>query len=343
MKAIQKIFQRFLVVICVGNVIAQDISDEANTFLQTLSEDLKSETLFPLQDAERYNWNFVPIDRQGPTFHDFNESQKKAALSLLAACLSKQGLKKTMEIRELEKVLVIIEKNSFKMPDGSDARDPLNYHFCIFGNPSPTSFWGWRFEGHHISLNFTSGDGRILSSTPSFLGSNPGIVKIEEQRGKEVLKKESSYGFELVNSLDDSQLTKARFDTQAPKEIITGNNRNAEGVEQLGISFASLTSEQKKVFMKLLDVYIGNYIFEFSETFREKIVNAGVENLFFAWAGGLKEGLPHYYRIHGPTLLIEFDNIQNDANHVHTVVRDLTNDFAEDLLKKHYQLEHQKM
>ncbi len=343
MKVSQKMIPLTFAVLWLGTLCAQDISEQANVFLQSLSEDLKAETLFPLDDTERYNWHFVPIQRKGPTFHDFSDNQKKAALALLAASLSKEGLEKTTEIRELEKVLVIIENNSFKMPDGSDARDPLNYHFCIFGNPSPDTFWGWRFEGHHISLNFTSGDGNILSSTPSFLGSNPGVVKIEEQRGKEVLNKESDYGFELVNSLDDAQLTKARFDSQAPQEILTGNNRKANGVEKLGIPYTSLKTEQKEIFMKLLEVYIGNYIFEFSETFRKKIVTAGLENLFFAWAGGLKEGTAHYYRIHGPTLLIEFDNIQNDANHVHTVVRDLTNDFAEDLLMKHYQLEHQKM
>lgn len=323
-----------------GKASSQDLSDKANNFLNSLPPAQKAKAIFQFGDPERYNWNFVPLVRKGPTFHDFNPEQKEAALALLKGSLSEQGFNKTGEIRELETVLFQIENNSLKMPDGSPTRDPLNYHFSVFGNPSPTSVWGWRFEGHHISLNFTSAAGKIQSGTPAFLGANPGIVKAELQKGKEVLKNESELGFALVNSLSTKQLNAARFSENAPREIITGNDRQVESVDKKGIAYSALSREQKKIFIQLLDTYIGNYIFEFSESFREKITNAGLDNLYFAWAGGLKEGIPHYYRIHGPTLLIEFDNIQNNANHVHTVIRDLTNDFAEDLLQKHYQKEH---
>lgn len=333
-----------LLIICFlfyAQMEAQDLSEKANAFLETLSEELKAEALFSLDDAERYNMNYVPLPRKGPTFHDFDREQKQAAVDLLTASLSKAGYKKTEEIRELEKVLRIIENDdNDKMPDGRPRRDPLNYHFCIFGTPSPTDIWGWRFEGHHISLNFTSDDGNIVSSTPSFMGSNPGIVRTGEYRGKEVLKKESELGFELVNSLTRDQLKMAKFSEEAPYEILSENHRKVEGIEKVGIPYTELTPDQKKTFMQLLDVYIGNYIFEFSEIFRKKIMDAGIENLNFAWAGSLKEGVAHYYRIHGPMLLIEFDNTQNNANHVHTAVRDLTNDFAEDILKEHYEMEH---
>jgi hypothetical protein len=219
-------------------------------------------------------------------------------------------------------------------------RDPLNYHFCIFGEPSSTKIWGWRFEGHHLSLNFTSTNGAIISSTPSFFGSNPGVVNIEEQRGKEVLKLETELGFKLVNSLSEDQLKIARFSDTAPREIITGTKTKVEGIEPKGISYTTLNENQKEIFMKLLNVYIDNYELGFSKTLRNKINKVGVENLYFAWAGGLKRGIGHYYRIQGPMLLIEYDNIQNNANHVHSVVRDLTNDFAEDILRAHYQKEH---
>tara|TARA_R110002167_G_scaffold65757_23_gene186063 strand:- start:250 stop:1266 length:1017 start_codon:yes stop_codon:yes gene_type:complete len=321
-----------------GNLEAQELSDKANVFLHSLSDELRAKALFPLDDAERFNMNYIPIIRKGPTFHDFDDLQKTAALALLRASVSQVGYQKSIQIMELEKVLLTIDR-SFAMPDGT-GRDPLNYHFCVFGTPSPNNAWGWRFEGHHISLNFTSDEGHIVSSTPLFMGSNPGIVNIGEQRGKQVLQKESELGFRLVSSLNADQLKIAKFSDEAPQEILTANHRKAHGIEKLGIPFTRLTDTQKTTFLELLDVYIGNYIFEFSETFRNKINKAGIENLSFAWAGGFKEGVAHYYRIQGPMLLIEFDNTQNNANHVHTAVRDLTNDFAEDVLKEHYEKEH---
>ena len=327
------------IIICSGGIsisLAQDISSKAIAFLATLSPELKAKTVFPLKGEERFNLNFVPKERQGPTFHDFNEKQKAAALDLLRVSLSQQGYEKAIAIPELEKVLIIVEKQS---PE-SHYRDPLNYHFCIFGDPSSSSPWGWRFEGHHISLNFASTDGKIISGTPAFMGSNPSIVSTDEQRGKQVLKMESELGLKLINSMDDNQMKIARFTEETPKEIITGNNRKVQNIDPRGIGFTTLTKEQQKLFLDLLDVYVKNYELGFSKTLMDKIKKAGIENLSFAWAGNLKYGLPHYYRIQGPILLIEYDNIQTNANHVHTIVRDLTNDFAEDILREHYLREH---
>lgn len=316
--------------------IAQDLSQKAKDFLATLSPEMKLQAVFPLKHEERFNFNFVPLERKGPTFRDFNATQKTAALELLKASLSAQGFKKATDIIELEKALIIIEKQA---PD-SRYRDPLNYHFCIFGTPSADKAWGWKFEGHHISVNFVSNEGRIVSSTPSFFGSNPGIVNIEDQKGKQALKLESELALLLVNALSEEQLKTARVSEEAPKEIITGNSRKASNIEPRGISFNALDDDQKKTFLQLLDVFVKNYELGFSKTLMEKIKKAGMDNLSFAWAGGLKYGVPHYYRIQGPMLLIEYDNIQNNANHVHTSVRDLTNDFAEDILREHYLSEH---
>jgi hypothetical protein len=237
---------------------------------------------------------------------------------------------------ELEKVLIIIEKQA---PD-NHYRDSGNYHFSIFGEPSKYKPWGWRFEGHHVSINFALNNDKIISSTPSFFGTNPGIVGIEEQRGKHVLKFESETALALINSLSEQQLKKARFSEEAPNEIITGKSRKVKTIEPTGISFKELSEKQRETFLQLLNVFVKNYELGFSKTLMDKISSAGIENLNFAWAGGLTWGLPHYYRIQGPMLLIEYDNIQNNANHVHTVVRDLTNDFAEDILQEHYLREH---
>lgn len=319
----------------------QYLSQKANTFLSTLSEELKAAAFFPLDDAERTNFNYVPMDRKGPTFHDFNETQKQAALDLLRASLSEDGYRKTTEIMALEKVLnELLNDPSKKMSDGRPYRDPLNYHFCIFGTPSPTNFWGWRFEGHHVSVNFTSTEGRIISSTPSFFGSNPGIVQSTAAKGKEVLKKETDLGFKLVNTLDSNQLKTARFSEEAPYEIITTNKQEVGVIETKGISYAALSKSQKKIFMELLNVYLDTYELGFATNFKKRIDEAGLENLRFAWAGSLKAGIPNYYRIHGPILLIEYANTQNNANHVHTAIRDLENDFAKSALKAHYEEHH---
>jgi hypothetical protein len=321
-----------LLMVCTTEVFSQDLSKKANTFLNTLSDELKAKAQFAMTDAERFNWNFVPIDRKGPTFHDFNEQQKKAAIDLLRSSLSEEGYQKAVNIMELESVLKVLENRKEDDP----YRDPLNYHFSIFGTPGANNEWGWRFEGHHISLNFSSARGTIVSATPTFWGSNPGIVNSGPKKGTIVLKKEMEIGFQLINALNESQRKTAIFSSDAPSEIITGNNRKASLLQPKGIAYSQLNETQKKIFRDLLQVYIDNYTTKFSASLMDKIKKAGIDQLHFAWAGGLKVGTGHYYRIQSPVLLIEYDNVQNDANHIHTVIRDLTNDFGEDVLKNHY-------
>ena len=318
---------------------SQELNTLATEFLNTLDPELKSKTIFALDDEERLNFHFVPIIRKGPTFHDFNEEQKQAALALLRASLSADGYRKTQEIIALENVLLEIEGGKFKMQDGS-RRDELNYHFSIFNDPANQEFWGWRFEGHHISFNFVGSKGKIIASTPSFLGSNPAIVLEGKDKGKEVLKMETQLGFAMVNSLSKEQLAMALFSTEAPREIYTSNNKEVTNLDPLGISYADLNQDQQKALEKLLMVYLGNYESGFSKSLLDKIKASGMDKLSFSWAGSLTPGKGHYYRIQSPVILIEYDNTQNNANHVHTVVRDLTNDFGRDLLKEHYTESH---
>ncbi len=322
-------------------VAAQNLSTKANTFLNLLSDELQAKTLFALEDEERFNMNYVPLPRKGPTFHDFDEKQKAAALDLLQSSLGIEGFRKSQEIIALEKVLRIIENNDAdKMPDGRPRRDPLNYHFSIFGDPASKTPWGWRFEGHHLSLNFTSSEGKISSSTPAFFGTNPGIVKSTDQKGKEVLKEEASLGFQLINSMNEVQLKATRFTEEAPNDIISVTKRKAEKLSPLGISYTALSEDQKEIMLQLLNVYLSTFEPNFEAIFWNKIKDAGIENLSFAWAGSLQPGTGHYYRIQGPSLLIEYDNTQYDANHAHIVVRDLTNDYGEDVLREHYKKHH---
>jgi Protein of unknown function (DUF3500) len=305
-------------------------------FLGTLTPELKSRAQYSFEDAERFNWNFVPIKRNGLTYYDFSDKQRDAANVLLKSSLSEQGYQKAMAIVNLENILKVIEKQA---PD-SRHRDPLNYHFTVFGDPTEGKPWAWRFEGHHVALNFTFVGGEVISATPSFFGSNPGIVKEGESKGLEVLKEETKLGFELINSLTVNQRGVAMFSEKAPAEIISGNKRKAVPLTPDGISFKELSKEQQTLFLKLLDAYVKNYAFGFSKKLMDKIKNAGMENLHFAWAGSLIPGAANYYRIQGPMLLIEYDNTQNNANHVHTTTRDLNDDFAEDILREHYAKEH---
>lgn len=325
------------VVLCTEG-ISQDISPRAKAFLATLSPELLAQVTFPVDTDERMNWTIVPRPRKGASFKTFSQPQRDAAMALLRESLSQQGYTKTTEIMALENVLREIEGRG---PDDTH-RDPLNYFFTVFGDPSKDKPWGWRLEGHHVSLNFFSIDGKIVSSTPSAFGSNPAIVPRGAQKGKEVLKLETELGFRLVNSLTETQLKTAKFSEQAPPEILTLAKREADLLEPKGLSYKEMTSGQQQDLLALLDVYVKNYAFGFSSRLMEKIRKAGIENLHFAWAGSLSPGAGHYYRIQGPMLLIEYDNTQTNANHVHTAVRDLTDDFAYDILREHYTREHNK-
>jgi Protein of unknown function (DUF3500) len=310
--------------------------NQANLFLSTLSEPLRAKAKYETNDAERLNWHFVPRERNGVSFREFNGQQRDAALGLLRLSLSEQGYEKTMEIIALENVLREVENRG--MDD--KYRDPLNYYFTIFGTPAINKPWGWRFEGHHIAFNFFSWNNAIESSTPSFFGSNPGVVLSGEQRGKEVLKEETALGFTLVNSFNQTQLKSALISNVALAEIVSFNSRKAVPLEPKGLPYGAMSDTQKGMLVRLLEVYVKNYELGFSNKLMNKIKKAGIENLSFAWAGSLKPGAGHYYRIQGPMLLIELDNTQNNANHVHSVVRDLTNDFGEDILREHYRNEH---
>jgi hypothetical protein len=317
---------------------AQDLSPYANKFLNSLDPELKKEASFPFDHSERFNWHFIPRERLGPTFHDFDKKQTKHALNLMKASLGKAGNEKAAAIIELENVLREVENR----PANDTYRDPLNYHFTVFGQPAADKVWGWRLEGHHLSLNFSSEDGTITSSTPSFMGSNPGIVLSGAYMNRQVLAEETNFGFELLHSLSASQKKQAIFAGEAPADIITSNDRRAKILDQPGIKGKDLQPEQLDLLKKLVGMYLSRFTTEYQEMLMARIEKSGWKSLSFAWAGSETNdvGQPHYYSIQGADLLIEYDNIQNNANHVHAVMRDLQNDFGGDILQTHYLRDH---
>ncbi len=329
------------VIICLALALpakTQQIETAANKFINTLTKEQKEETLFPFDIEERYNFHFVPLARKGITFNEMTAEQKQLAIDLMKTCFSREAFQKTQEIMQLENVLIEIEK---RKPD-DHFRDPGNYHISIFGILSATTTWGWRFEGHHISFNFSVDKQKLVAGTPGFLGSNPGTVLEGPQKGKEVLKDETTLGFSMLHSLTPQQMKKAVIDTAAPKDILTFDKRLAMIDNPGGITYSELTPVQQQQFLQLINLYIHRFTKLFAEDRLKDIQKAGLENLHFSWAGYTEKeiGKGTYYRIQGPTIIIEYDNTQNNANHVHSVIRDLQHDFGGDELMEHYRSAH---
>ena len=316
------------------NTGLSEMAKAADVFLQTLSEKQKVKIRFGFNEEERYNWHYIPRSRKGLTLNEMTGQQIKDALALLHTALSDTGFNKANSIMQLENVLREVESR----PSNDTHRDPGNYSFSIFGNPATDAIWGWRLEGHHIAFNFSSEDNRLVSGTPSFFGSNPGVVLSGSEKGKYILKDEAELGFALLHSLNKEQMDKAIISNEAPGEILTAASRQAMINDPKGILYNELESPQQKIFLQLLSIYIHRYTRFFAEGMMKEIEEAGLNNLRFAWAGDQQPGVghPHYYRIQGPTIIIEYDNTQNNANHIHTVIRDLKNDFGGDELLKHY-------
>lgn len=322
------------------NVIhAQSMVAAAEKFINTLDTAKKAITLYPFGSEERYNFHYFPInDRKGLPLDQMSEAQKDDAIAMLKTCLADGTVKKVKEIIELENILKEIENRK----PGDHFRDPGKYYLAIFGVPGDSTIWGWRFEGHHVSFHFSAKDNAMVAGTPGFLGANPAIVPAGPHKGQEVLKEEKEKGFALLRSLTPQQLKTAIIDEKAPDEIITGISRKAMIDHPQGLPYSQMTANQREKLLQLVGLYVHRYKKPFADNMLKEIQQAGLEKLMFAWAGEMQSGPghPHYYRIQGPTLIIEYDNTQNNANHVHTVVRDLLHDFGGDMLLEHYKTGH---
>ena len=312
-------------------VAGEEMARAANNFLAALNAEQQKKVTYEFKDDERVNWHFVPRARKGLPLKEMAPEQRALAHALLSSGLGQRGYVETVTIISLEQILKEIEGGR------GPARDAEMYFFTVFGKPGPKETWGWRVEGHHVSLNFTIVKGRAAAGAPSFLGTNPGVVREGPRKGLRVLAGEEDLGRQLAQSLDDDQKKTAVLPGEAPKEIITGNSRKAMLDNPGGLSVAKLDERQKRVFMSLLDLYANRLRPEMAEHDLRKIMEAGIEKVTFAWAGEMEPGKPHYYRLHGPTFLVEYDNTQNNANHIHTVWRDLQNDFGDDALRRHYE------
>jgi Protein of unknown function (DUF3500) len=309
------------------------MSDAAKAFLASLPPDQKARATFAMADEERFNWHFIPRVRKGLAFREMSPGPRQLAHALLAAGLSQQGVIKADTVMSLDQVLKEIEVNP------TNERDPEKYYFSIFGEPSETGTWAYRVEGHHLALNFTIVKGHV-ASTPSFFGANPAEVRGTSRNGLRTLAREEDLARDLIKALNDAQRAVAIVDKTAYKDIITMASRKAaiEG-KPSGLQYSKMTAKQHEA----LDALVAEYANDFPPTIAEARMeqyHKSQSGLYFAWAGGIEKGNPHYYRIQTPTFLIEYDDTQNEANHIHSVWRDYEGDFGVDLLADHYQTSH---
>jgi hypothetical protein len=312
-----------------------DMTGAAANFLASLAPEQKDKAVFEFGADERLNWHFIPKPRKGLPVKEMTSAERVLAYGLLSSTLSHKGYLKAMTIMSLDQILKDMEQGK------GPTRDPELYYFSIFGTPGQYP-WGWRVEGHHLSVNFTLAASGDIAATPCFFGSNPDIVKDGPRKGLHILAEEEDLARALVKSMDDTQKAKTIGAAAAPSDIFTSNSRKVSPLEWSGITSADLSAAQREQLTALIKVYIGRNRPELAAKDWDKIEKAGLDKVRFAWLGGVESGDKHYYRVQGPTFLLEYDNTQNDANHVHAVWRDFDHDFGADVLRKHYEEEHSK-
>ena len=315
---------------------AKRMADAASTFLSLLTPDQRQKTVYNPTDDERLNWHFVPKERNGITFNEMDGAQQKLAHALISSGFSQRGYAKAVTIMGLERILAQIEGTVRRFP-----RDPNLYHVTIFGEPSDKKVWGWRVEGHHVSVNMLvvpGKEGELVASTPQFFGANPARVPTGyPAEGLRVLAAEEDLARQLLTSFDEKLRRRAVFQSDAPSDILTRNERRVKPDDPMGIKAGDMTGDQRHILMDLVDEYVHRMPFDVADRRLNRIEKEGASHIHFAWAGPPEPGKPHYYRLQGPTFLVEYDNTQNNANHIHSVWRDFEGDWGDDLLADHYE------
>lgn len=301
------------------------MSTAATSFLKALTEEQREQATFSFDDPERLNWHFIPRERKGMGLWDLDGKALSAAESFVATGLTAAGYAKTLEVRSLEEVLYLFE-------GGDEAerrlkRHPHRYYISVFGDPAGDELWGWRFEGHHLSLNYTVQQGRILSSTPEFFGANPGVIDAGPGRQLRVLGRREELARSILKAAAADQQEKIHISTEAPRDIRAAGATQAESGQPDGVAFSEFSTEQQSLLKQLISEYLAAMPASVTRQRLKEINDAGMDKIHFAWWGGTELNEPHHYVVQGPTFIIEYNNTQNQANHVHSIWRNLNGDF----------------
>ncbi len=296
--------------------------EAASRLTAALDDGQKAKGMFAFDSPERLNWHFIPRPRKGLPVKEMNSAQRALAFGLLHTGLGASGYLKATTIMSLEQILKDMEKGS------GPTRDPELYYFSLFGTPSEWGKWGWRVEGHHLSVNITLDEGKIVSATPIFFGSNPGEVREGPRKGLRVLADLEDRALRLVQSLSDAQKKSALLAEKAPPEIRAPNTPQPPTEAAEGVAYADLDDRQRTAMRELVESYALDMPPEVSRVWLDEIRKAGPDTIKFAWFGPADRTQPHAYRVQGPTFLIEFNNTQNGANHIHSIWRNMLGDFG---------------
>ena len=322
-------------IVGIGSLMAQPSFDPlsgVSALINSLTPAQKEIVSFALEDPAKTRWHYLPHDsfaREGLPLSEMTAGQIEKTYALLEAYLSESGYDQMQQIIDLENYLAIVENNPYK-------RDASKYYIAFYGTPHKDSLWAWSFEGHHLSLNFTVSP-EAIAFAPAFWGSNPGIVPIGPEQGKIVLKTDHNLGLQLVNSLSPAQLEQTLVSSKTYGEILTQNQDAVALIPNNGIAYRQLQAPQKKLLKQIIHHHLDRMEKPVSQKAQELLENENWNEITFSWAGKTEKLKAHYYRIQGQSFLIEYDNSQNNGNHIHAVWREFNGDFGKDLIQEHYQ------
>ena len=305
---------------------AQRIADAANRFLISLDEGQRQKAMIAFDSANRLDWHYIPRSRPGLALGEMRQNQADAARALFASVLNQRGLELLDGVRLLEGVLRE-QQGSF--------RDPARYYVSVFGTPGRFP-WGWRFEGHHLSLNVALPAAGHVSVMPFFTGAHPATVRDGPNRGFRLLGASEDIARQIMAGLNEQQRQAAIIANRSFGEIVASPQREQDLGSPKGLLLGEMTGAQRTLVEALMDRFLGTLAADLLAQQKQRVMQQGLATFRFAWAGSVTPGEAHYFRVHGPVTLIEHDNTQNGANHVHAVWRDLAADFGRDALADHY-------
>ena len=314
-----------------GNAqVTAEIAQACSNWLESLTPEQKAKGTFHFLDGERILWYYPPFNRHGLPLRDMDADQRQLAYKVMESSLAPDAYEKACLIIDHELVLGPLEKEEGHI---SFDRDPELYYWTVFGEPGGDAPWGWRAEGHHISLHINVWKDKIISITPFFFGANPAEVRKGPKQGMRILDKREDVAFDLINSFDGDQKSKAIIHEKAPWDILMYNASRAVVHDNEGLAGSEMSGTQKETLMSLISEYVTQVRAEVAQDKMSELHQQGLDDFRLVWAGGLDRSKDHYYRIHGGNFIVEFDNIQNGNNHIHSVWRDVANDFAEDIMR----------